>query len=694
MNRWSGYLPTEVYASTLLTPVRRIIRMADRDRVPLSDLDEDAALRSILEGTAMETGQRFFSALVENLAKALRTHGAMVTRYLPETRQLQAYAFWMDGTLLSDLVFDLAGTPCEQVITQRRLVHFAEGLLDHFPADNVRQFGLVSYLGMPLEDMDGTILGHLAVVDRRPMPEVPRVMAMFRIFATRAAAELQRLHREVAIREREEKLVRLVDSAMDAIIELDQGFQVTRMNAAAEKVFRCSNGQAADRDFGPLLSPESRAKLSELTRQLDARAEGQRYLWIPGGLTARPLEGSPFQAEATLSQFEMHGRRFYTLILRNINDRLEAERRIQSLTVQSEYLQEEIKELRNFDEILGRSKPLAAVLRDVHQVAPTDATVLILGETGVGKELLARAIHSASPRRDRPLIKVNCAAIPANLIESELFGHEKGAFTGATRQREGRFSLADGSTIFLDEVGELPLDLQVKLLRVLQEGEFEPVGSSHTRRVDLRVVAATNRDLKKSVAQGEFRSDLYYRLNVFPITVPPLRERKEDLPLLAAAFAARFAAKMGRAIGPLCEASVRRLHAYDWPGNVRELENIIERAVITSHDGRLDLDRALPESPPAEMPGDEARPGDKAQCDSELLCGGEPSLDGRSKIRTVQELREQERANIVLALESAQWRVAGENGAAQLLGMNASTLNSRMRALGIERPRSPSPRGG
>src|SRR5262249_3627079 len=240
--------------------------------------------------------------------------------------------------------------------------------------------------------------------------------AIFRIFATRAAAELQRLHREVEIREREEKLGRLVDSVMDAIIELDQTFQVTRMNSAAEKVFRCTTGQMVGQGFGPLLAQESCAKLTNLIQRLNARPEGQRYLWIPGGLTAQPADGSPFQAEATLSQFEMHGQRFCTLILRNVNDRLEAERKIQSLTVQTEYLQEEIKELHNSDKILGCSKSLATVLRDLHQVAPTNATVLILGETGVGKELLARAIHSASPRRGRPLIKVNCAAIPANLI--------------------------------------------------------------------------------------------------------------------------------------------------------------------------------------------------------------------------------------------------------------------------------------
>lgn len=666
MIRFHGYLSKGANTGYPLAPFRQVLRIMQTTQAPLLELDEDTALRTILEGTATATGERFFYALVENLSKALSTHGAMVTRYLRSQQRLQAYAFWMDGSWVKDFAFDIAGTPCEQVIHQRRLVHFPERLLELFPQDGVRALGLVSYLGMPLEDVDGAILGHMAVVDRRPMPEAPRVFAMFRIFAMRAAAELQRLQREVQIREREEKLGRLVDSAMDAIIEMDQALQVTRVNPAAEKVFRCTSVNLVGKVFGPLLAPESQAKLVDLTRQLNARPEGERYLWVPGGLHVHPAGASTFLAEATLAQFEMQGQPFFTLILRNVNDRLEAERTIHALTVQAEYLRDELKALHNCEEILGTSPALAAVLHDVRQVAPTGASVLVLGETGVGKELLARAIHAASPRRQRPLIKVNCAALPANLIESEFFGHEKGAFTGATQKREGRFSLAHGSTIFLDEVGELPLDLQAKLLRVLQEGEFEPVGSSQTHKVDVRVIAATNRDLKNAVDTGVFRGDLYYRLNVFPITVPPLRERKDDIPALAAAFAARFAAKMARTLEPLSEASVRRLTAYDWPGNVRELENVIERAVITAHDGQLNLDRALPGTSDV------------------LRAAVEPA-----RVRTVQELRDQERANILLALESTNWRVAGDNGAAQLLGMNASTLNSRIKALGIVRPGSP-----
>ncbi|HZZ77726.1 MAG TPA: sigma 54-interacting transcriptional regulator, partial [Gemmataceae bacterium] len=405
--------------------------MIDIDSIPMLDLDEDVALRTILEGTATQTGERFFFALVENLAKALGTHGAMVTRYWPQKRQLEALSFWLDGNRVPEFSFDITGTPCERVIESRRLIHFQDRLIEFFPENpNVRGLGLASYLGMPLEDVDGSILGHLAVIDRRPLPEAARVLALFRIFATRAAAELQRLQRDIEIREREEKLGRLVDSAMDAIIELDHANRVTRLNAAAEKIFRCTSEAVVGDVFGNFLAAESAARLSALVQQLSALPEGQRYLWIPGGLTAHPADGGhAFQAEATLSQFEVRGHRFCTLILRNVNDRLEAERKIQSLTVQAEYLREEIRELHNSGQILGRSPSLEAVLRDMEQVAPTGATVLILGETGVGKELLARAIHGASPRRDRPLIKVNCAAIPANLIESEFFGHEKGAFT-------------------------------------------------------------------------------------------------------------------------------------------------------------------------------------------------------------------------------------------------------------------------
>lgn len=650
--------------------------MADTHNIarPLGGLDETAALRTILEGTANETGERFFAALVENLAKALNTHGAWVTEYIQECRRLRALAFWMDGQWIQNYEVDIAGTPCEQVIDTAALVHFPDNLLELYPDDpDIKETGAVSYMGMPLKDIDGRVLGHLAVIDRRPIPEEPRVLALFNIFAARATAEMRRLRAEKQVLEREEKLRRLFDSAMDAVIEFDQNLQVTRMNPAAEQAFQYATQQVIGKDLTRLLSEDSLRKVKILIHELDALTEGRRSLWVPGGLDALPLGGEAFPAEATLSRFEIERQNFYTLILRNINDRLEADRKIYSLAAEAAYLREEIKSLGGFDAILGQSQALKRVLEDVEQVAVTDTTVLILGETGTGKELIARAIHGASRRRDKPLITINCAAIPAALMESEFFGHEKGAFTGATQKREGRFELADRGTIFLDEIGELSLDLQAKILRVLQEGEFAPVGSSQTKKGDVRVITATNRDLNQAVRAGVFREDLYYRLNVFPIEVPPLRDRDDDIVLLASAFAAKFAQRMGRRIEPLSAECKSRLKSYAWPGNVRELHNVIERAVITARDGRLNLDRALPDAGghtiSARRPAEDAATGDS------------------SRILRIRDLQQLERENILRALESTAWRVAGKDGAAALLGMNPSTLNSRIRALKIERPR-------
>ncbi|HLN85337.1 MAG TPA: sigma 54-interacting transcriptional regulator, partial [Candidatus Limnocylindrales bacterium] len=560
------------------------------------------------------------------------------------------------------------GTPCERVINERCFIHIPDNLLDIYGEDpDVRAVGAASYMGMPLLDVDGKILGHLAVLDLRPMPSQPRAQALFQIFAARAAAELRRMRAEAQVHEHERKLHRLVGSAMDAIVELDQHLKINQVNPAAEKVFGASAVALTGQTFTHFLAPDSREKLARLIIDLDTRPEGQRSVWIGGGLRATAHCGESFEAEATLSRFDVEREPFYTLVLRNVNDRLEAERKIESLRNEAEYLREELNEVVGADEIIGRSEALLRVLNDVKEVAGTDATVMILGETGTGKELIARAIHLASTRRGKPLIKVNCAAIPATLMESEFFGHEQGAFTGATKKRDGRFALAHGGTIFLDEIGELPVDLQPKLLRVIQEGEFESVGSSQARKVDVRVIAATNRNLESSVRVGQFREDLFYRLNVFPIKLPPLRERLEDIGMLATAFARNFARRMGRRLEPLSDDCVRRLQAYNWPGNVRELQNIIERAVITSRDGRLNLDRALPESVNAMA----------------VALGTNNSTVQR--VRTAKELEELERTNIIAALKAAEGKVAGEKGAAQLLGVKPTTLSSRMKALNIER---------
>ena len=633
------------------------------------NLDEDAALRMILEGTATVTGERFFEALVQNLASAMHTHGAWVTEYLPETRSLRALAFWLDGELIDDFEITIDGSPCERVIEGASLLHYPDNVVTLYPDDpDLKAAGAVSYIGVPLKDIDGRVLGHLAVLDRKPMPEEPHSLALFHIFAARAAAELQRIRAEREVKEREQKLSRLIGGAMDAIIELDRGLRITHMNHAAEKILGTNAGAAIHTPFAQWLSAAEGARLEAQVQEIEANPAGPSSRWIAGGLQAIRANGSLFMAEATLARCEQRHEPFYVLIMRDVNDRLEAEQRIQALTDETEYLKAELKAQGDFGGIIGQSAPLKRVLHDVYQVAPTDATVLILGETGTGKELVARAIHESSTRQNKPLVKINCAAIPANLIESELFGHERGAFTGATGKRTGRFALADGGTLFLDEVGELPLDLQSKLLRVLQEGEFEPVGSSRTHKVDVRVIAATNRDLQQEVNAGRFREDLYYRLNVFPIEVPPLRERGDDIPLIAESFAARYAKRLGKRCAPLTPACALRLKAYNWPGNVRELQNVIERAVITAQDGRLNLDRALPEGHEhaAPLPAAEEQP---------------------ARVRTARELEALERANLLLALEASGWRVSGDNGAAALLGMRPTTLSSRMKALGIERPR-------
>jgi PAS domain S-box-containing protein len=335
------------------------------------------------------------------------------------------------------------------------------------------------------------------------------------------------------------------------------------------------------------------------------------------------------------------------------------------LEAENVYLQEEIRKEHNFQEIVGNSPALLDVLRKVETLAPTDSTVLILGETGCGKELIARAIHNRSKRKDRPLVKVNCGAIPTGLVESELFGHMKGAFTGAVERRTGRFELADGGTLFLDEISELPLETQVKLLRVLQEHEFEPLGSSRTVRVNVRIIAASNRDLEKAVQEGRFRADLFYRLNVLPITLPSLRERHSDVPLLTAFFVDRFTRQLGKQITGISQESMDVLSRYTWPGNIRELQNVIERAVVLCTGRILRMGSDL--LPIAGQPHDEA----------EVPLFGDKTSSG--------SLENVERAHILQVLSDTRWVIEGPRGAAKILNLHPNTLRSRMKKLGIER---------
>jgi PAS domain S-box-containing protein len=344
----------------------------------------------------------------------------------------------------------------------------------------------------------------------------------------------------------------------------------------------------------------------------------------------------------------------------------------EELERERDYLREEVSVSMNFGRIIGQSPVLAAMLARIEAVADTPANVLIVGETGTGKELVAHAIHARSRRVDAPLVKVNCASIPHELFESEFFGHVKGAFTGAYKDRVGRFQLADGGTIFLDEVGEIPLELQGKLLRVLQEREFERVGDDTTRQVDVRVIAATNRDLEQEVEAGNFREDLYYRLSVFPVQVPPLRKRGDDVIQLAVHFLEQICRDFGRSVPNFTQTQVESMRQYEWPGNIRELKNVIERAIILSPRESMRLELSLPTDAPLAI---------------HLHDPAEDSSEREPGFLTEQEMKEQQRENLRRALEHAGWRVSGAGGAAELLGLRPSTLTDRMRGFGLEKPR-------
>ena len=466
---------------------------------------------------------------------------------------------------------------------------------------------------------------------------------------------LQRL--KTSLQEKEERLSHIIEGALDAIITLDAKGRITLFNSAAEKIFRCEASAVMGQPFAGFLSPETRPALDRYMRESSLPGSERTAVWLSEGFTALRADGGIFPFEATLSRVEAGGQSLYTLILRDINERKKSEAERSRLQGLNHYLQEEAWDGPRLTELVGDSPAFRKVMAAAQQVAVTDAIVLVTGETGTGKELIVRALHALSPRRDQPLVKVDCTTIPKDLAESELFGHEKGAFTGALARRSGRFELADGGTLFLDEIGELPPDLQAKLLRVLQDGELEHVGGTKTVKVDVRVIAATNRDLKRWVEEGQFRADLFYRLNVFPLHLSPLRERTEDIPPLVGHFVHKYATKYGKKITTVPEHTMRTLVRYSWPGNVRELQHVVERAVILTQGAVLEIGDWFAEPDPAKPP----------------------------HIATLEEV---ERAHVVKALEQTGWRVSGEKGAARLLGLPPTTLEARMKKLGITRTRT------
>lgn len=617
--------------------------------------DELAILRALVQGTARATGQAFFQSLVHHLAAGVGTRYAFVAEFAGGTRA-RTLAYWFRDGFTDNVEWDVIGTPCQDVV-RGDLCHYSSGVKDRFPDDKpMVEWGIESYLGVPLRDAARNHLGHLAVFDERPMPSEPRRLYTFRIFAERAAAELERLRYEAQLAQSEERYRDLFEEAPIAYVHEDLESRFLSANRAAMRILGVRPDEVVG-TVGISLVPDTpdaqrrvREAFASIGRGTDTsgvvlelrRKDDGRPVWIQWW--SRPDPGGKY----TRTMFV------------DITDRVLMEQEQARLKAQNLYLQEEIKAAHNFEEIICHSAGLTAVLDNVSRVAATDSTVLITGETGTGKELIARAIHSNSRRKDRPLIKINCAALPAGLVESELFGHEKGAFTGAIARRVGRFELAQGGTIFLDEIGEIPADAQAKLLRVLQEREFDRVGGAASIKADVRVLAATNRDLLKAVRDKTFREDLYYRLSVFPIRLPPLRERKEDIAPLVQFLVNKFATRIGRRIDSVGQETMRRLHAYSWTGNVRELENVLERAVILAAGPTLEIGPDVLAGTADEIPP--ASPG------------------------ALVTLETMEREHILAVVQQTAGVIDGPRGAAKVLGLHPNTLRSRMKKLGIGRP--------
>lgn len=458
------------------------------------------------------------------------------------------------------------------------------------------------------------------------------------------------------------KMSSLINGTMDAIIMFDEKFRIVLTNPSANSILE--NEDVLKRNILFFLDEDDATSLEKIVSGA-LKGNNKTNKHLPEPIEVIGSKDKAVVCEGTISNFKSGSIDYFILVLRSLEEKIEADRTIKALTKKTKYLEKELNELSNTHNIIASDASMNRVLDHIKQVAVTDATVLINGETGTGKELVAKAIHNASKRKDYIMVKINCGAIPTNLIESELFGHEKGAFTGAISNRKGRFLLADKGTIFLDEIGELPLDLQPKLLRVIQEGEFEPVGSSTTIKVNVRILAATYRDLKKLSEEGNFRRDLYYRLNVYPIHVPALKYRGDDVCLIAQKLINVFATKLNKTIIQLTESERILFKNYDWPGNVRELQNIVERAVILSRNGQVDWNKIIPNTPNETIP---------------------LPAENESRILLAKDIVELEKLNIIKALKKTKWKVFGKNGAAAMLQLPPTTLASKMKSLKIERP--------
>ncbi len=628
--------------------------------------DPNYILRVISEGTASVIGGDFFRALAYHVIISTGIRYAMVTECANSAKtRLRTLVYIERDNFLDNFDYEVSGTPCEIVMKGDN--YYCSADLDTlFPG----AMGIKSYFGVPIFSNKGDILGHLSIFDTKPLVISEQKLSILKIFASRAGAEIERKVAEEKLTIANAELKRLLDESEQRFRDLFEEAPIAYVHEGLDSKFIKAN-RAALKILG--IKPEE--VLTTYGAGLVPKTpEAQRRFNDAFASVGRGTDTSGVILELTRkdngksiwvqwwSNPDLSGNFTRTMFI-DITDKILMEREQARLKAQNEYLQEEIKLEHNFEEMVSKSKPFYTVLQKVEQVADTDATVLILGESGTGKELIARAIHNVSKRNKKPLVKVNCAALPTNLIESELFGHEKGAFTGATSQKIGRFELADNGTVFLDEIGEMPVDLQSKLLRVLQEGEFERVGSSKTIKVNVRVIAATNRELQTMVGNKEFRADLYYRLNVFPISSPPLRDRKEDIPLLVNHFLKKYGAKFGRKITTVPTPVLNALMAYDWPGNIRELENIIERGMIVSKTNVLEA-------------------GDWLPLMSSATIFANMQVNSTTSKNSLEEI---ERNHILEVLTKTQWKIRGDAGAAKILDINPTTLEARMKKLGIVR---------
>jgi len=622
---------------------------------------EEGILRSISENTSPLTGTDYFRELTKFITSTLNVRYSMVVSCSEaDITCLRMLSYVDRQEVKENIEYSTKGTPCE-IVMQGKEFFCADKLDEQFP----REKGKKSWVAVPIySPASGTVIGNIAAFDNIPMINEESNLSILRIFAGRAGAEIDRLKAEeklkianaelkLLLQESEERFRDLFEEAPIAYVHEGLDSKFIKANKAALRILGVKP-EDVPYTYGKTMAPDTPDAQRRMREAFESIGRGTDTSGVVLEMR-RQDNGEPLWIQ-WWSNPDKSGAFTRTMFL-DITEQVLMEQEQARLQAQNKYLQEEIKLNNNFEEIISKSKNFQKVLQQLEKVASTDATVLILGESGTGKELLARAVHNISNRSKRPLVKVNCATLPANLIESELFGHEKGAFTGAMDKKIGRFELADGGTIFLDEIAELPVELQAKLLRVLQEGEFERLGNPRTMKVNVRVIAATNRNLEQAIEKKEFREDLFYRLNVFPIVSPPLRDRKEDIPLLVKHFCQKHEAKIGKKIIHIQPEVIDALMEYNWPGNIREVENLIERAMIICHGHTLEYGDWLPASKHA----------------------------GAAGKLSLLKMEDVEKEHITEVLKKTGWKVSGEKGAAKMLGLNATTLEARMKKLGIRR---------